>query len=40
MLLDIEVVIIRFNITFIERIEAADRFNSKISTVKVLLSIY
>ncbi len=40
MLLDIKVVVIRFNITFIERIEAVDRFNFKASTMKVLLSIY
>ncbi len=40
MLLDIKVVVIRSNITSTERTETADRFNSKISTIKVLLSTY
>jgi len=40
MLLDIEVIVIRSNMTSTERIEAADRFNSKASTVKILLSTY
>ncbi len=40
MLLDIEVVMIRSNMMFIKRTEAADRFNFKILTVKILLNIY
>jgi len=39
-LLDIEVVVIRSNMIFIKRTEAADRFNSKILTIKILLNTY
>lgn len=40
MLLDIEMIVIRSNITAEARADAAEKFNSKLSSAKMLLGTY